>query len=139
MIWLHRMLAWVSTKWRVRAAGIMVALYAMCLGIPTVVMAVSQGGIPEHCLADEPQVAGILHVHQDGSTHHHSGGKHDEGDHSEKCCGLFSASAIAPDVVVLPVPRHLDYHHVTPLADDPAGRGSDRIDRPPRSSSADLA
>ena len=127
------MLAWLSSKWRVRVAGIMVALYALSLGTPTAVMAFSQGGIPAHCLTDEPQSAGIFHVHQDGTPHHHSGGKHDDGDHAIKCCGLFSVSAIAPDVVVLPVPRRLNNHHLTPLAGDPTGCGSDRIDRPPRS------
>lgn len=126
------MLGWLSTKWRLRAASLLVALNALCLGAPTAVMAFGQGGIPAHCLTDEDQNAGAVHVHQDGTTHHHTGTK-DDGDHSLKCCGLFSISAIAPAIVILLAPLQLASHPPVIAADDRTGRGSDRIDRPPRS------
>ncbi len=124
------MLCWVSTKWRLRVASLLVALYALCLGTPTAVMAFGQGGIPAHCLTDEQQNAGMAHVHQDGTTHHHS--EDGDGDHAIKCCGLFGVSAIAPDIVIFPAPRQPAAHLPALAADNRTGRGSDRIDRPPR-------
>ncbi len=126
------MLCWVSTKWRLRVASLLVALYALCLGAPTAVMAFGQGGIPAHCLTDDQQNAGMAHVHQDATTHHHSDGKDGGGDHAIKCCGLFSASAITPDIVILSPKRQPAARLPALAADIRTGRGFDRIDRPPR-------
>ena len=127
------MMSWLTSKWRWRAATLLVVLYAFCLATPTAVMAFGQGGIPAHCLTDDNQDAGPVHVHQDGSAHHHSDGKGDDGDHANKCCGLFSVSAIAPDLAILPAPNRPASRQPVLAADSRTGRGSDRIDRPPRS------
>ena len=127
------MLRWVTSKRHWRATALLAVLYALCLATPTAVMAIGQGAIPVHCLTDDHQGAGVMHVHQDGSAHHHSGGKGDDGDHASKCCGLFSVSAIAPDVAILLVPHQPATRRPALAADSRSGRGSDRIDRPPRS------
>lgn len=128
-----RMLGWLTRKRRWRVASLLVALYALCLVTPTAVMAVGQGAIPAHCLTDDHHIAGAVHMHQDGSTHHHSGSKQDDGDHAGKCCGLFSVSAIAPDLDIVVAPREPAPQQPSLTANDLTGRGSDRIDRPPRS------
>jgi hypothetical protein len=101
--------------------------------MPTAVMALSPAGAPAHCLTDDHEDAIGMHVHHDGSAHHHSGGKDDDGDHAGKCCGLFSVSAIAPEVAVLGAPHPPAARQPLLAADSRTGRGSDRIDRPPRS------
>src|SRR5581483_3898343 len=111
------MMTRLAIKWRWRAASLLVVLYALCLATPTAVMAFGQGGIPAHCLTDADQNAGLVHVHQDGSPHHHSGGKDNDGDHASKCCGLFSVSAITPDVAILPA-LHLPAMRQPALAAD---------------------
>ncbi|HZQ14129.1 MAG TPA: hypothetical protein VFB31_15090 [Pseudolabrys sp.] len=127
------MLSWLSRKWRWRAASLLVALYAFCLATPTAVLAFSPGAIPAHCLTDDHQDVGVMHVHEDGSAHHHSGGKSDDGDYASKCCGLFSVSAIAPDLAILPALYRPASRQPALAADSRTGRGSERIDRPPRS------
>jgi hypothetical protein len=122
-----------SGRWRWRVAGVLVALYALCLVTPTAVMALGQGTIPAHCLTDDHLTAEAVHVHHDGTNHHHSGGKTGEGDHDNKCCGLFSVSAIAPDATIIAAPRALAAPQPSAVVDDLTGRASDRIDRPPRS------
>jgi hypothetical protein len=126
------MRAWLTRKWRFRAASLLVVLYALCLAAPTTVMALSQA-IPAHCLADDQHGLGMVHAHEDGSSHHHSGTGDDERAQPGKCCGLFSVSAIAPAFGIV-VDRH------SPATQQPllignslSGRDSDRIDRPPRS------
>jgi hypothetical protein len=127
------MLHVLTGKWRWRAAIAFVALYALCLATPTAVLALSSQAVPAHCLSDDEYGIGAMHVHQDGSSHHHSNTGSADHDQSGKCCGLFGSIAIAPmvDLVVA------QYAPVTPPAASPAkslsGRGSDRIDRPPRS------
>ncbi len=127
------MFGWLTGKRRWRTAALLVGLYALCLATPTAVLAFSHGAIPAHCLTQDDQVAAAVHVHHDGTTHQHPAGKHDDGDHSDRCCGLFSVSAIAPDLVVLPTPHHPAMQRSSLAADSLTGRGSDRIDRPPRS------
>lgn len=124
---------WLTKRRRWRAAALLAVLYALCLATPTAVMAFSPAAIPAHCLTDDHQDAGVMHVHQDGSAHHHSDGKNDDGDHASKCCGLFSVSAIAPDIAILPAPHRFASRQPVLVADSRTGRGSDRIDRPPRS------
>ncbi len=128
-----RMLGCLSIKWRLRTASLLAVLYALCLGTPTVVMAFSQGAIPAHCLTNEHQDAGLVHMHHYGSTHRHTDGKVDDGDHESKCCGLFSVSAIAPVVDIVVAPLQPIVQQPSHISNDLNGRGSDRIDRPPRS------
>ncbi len=123
-----------SGRWRWRVAGLTVALYTLCLLTPTAVMAFGQATIPAHCLSDDRVGIAAAHVHHDGTAHHHSSGKTDDGDRDGKCCGLFGVSAIAP--AEGPVVAPLDpASQPPPLAVNGLnGRGSDRIDRPPRPS-----
>lgn len=127
------MLASLPGKWRLHAAGFLVAVYSLCLGTPTVVMALAQGSIPAHCLTDEQQGAVPVHVHQDGTSHHHSNDKTGHGDHSIKCCGLFAVSAITPDITVLAAPVRVASHLPELPVESCTGQCPDRIDRPPRS------
>lgn len=127
----------LTRRRRWRAAALLAVLYALCLATPTAVMtaslAVSPAAIPAHCLTDDHHEAGRMHVPDDGAAHHHSGGKADDGDHASKCCGLFSVSAIAPDLAVLSAPQLPAARQPVRVTDRRTGRGADRIDRPPRS------
>lgn len=133
------MFGWLTRKRRWRVASLLVALYALCLVTPTAVMAAGKGAIPAHCLTDDHHAAGAIHAHQDGSSHHHSGSKEDDGDHDGKCCGLFSVSAIAPELGIIVTPRGPAAQQPSLTVDDLTGRGSDRIDRPPRIPSVALS
>jgi len=125
------MLGRLTSQWRWRAATVLVVLYALCLAAPTAVMALSDGSAPAHCLTDDQHGTGPVHVHQDGSSHHHS--NTDDHGQAGKCCGLFCLSAIAPDVGFITGPQLLVAAIASRFAMAMTGRGSDRIDRPPRS------
>src|SRR5574340_818952 len=125
------MLASLTKRWRLRAAIVLAAAYAMCLLAPTAVFAFSSVPGPAHCLTDDNHGLALVHDHQNGSTHHDDGGRAD--DHASQCCGLFCLSAISPDVAFAAEPQGV---LAALLALPPAaltGLASDRIDRPPRS------
>lgn len=124
------MLALLTSKWRRRAATLLVALYALCVVAPVAAFAVSDGSMPAHCLTDDHQGMGANHG--DGASHQHSGLGDDDHGYPGKCCGLFGVSAIAPqfDVVAMHVVRASDV--AMPAAESLFGRSSSRIDRPPR-------
>lgn len=126
------MFGWLTRKWRWRAAKLLVVLYALCLAAPTTVLAFSQTSVPAHCFTGDEHGIGTVHVHEYGSRHHHSGTDDDHGQ-PDKCCGLFSVSAIAPaiDFIVGQHPPVLQRPSL--FAQSLSGRGADRIDRPPRS------
>jgi hypothetical protein len=130
------MFGWLTRRRRYRVASLLAVLYVLCLASPTTIMAFGLGSNPAHCLTDDHQDIGVVHVHQDGSTQHHSGGKDDDGDRTDDCCGLFGVSAIVPDVAILLVAQQPTSHRRSFAADSPTGRNSDRIDRPPRSRSS---
>jgi hypothetical protein len=127
------MLHVLTRKWRCRAAVVFVAFYALCLATPTAVLALSTQALPTHCLNDDEYGIGAIHVHMGGSSHHHSNTGSADYDQSGKCCGLFGSIAITPAVDFI-VGQHAP---IAQPAASPAknlsGRGSDRIDRPPRS------
>jgi len=127
------MLGQLTRKWRWRAAIAFVALYTLCLATPTAVLAFSSQTLPAHCLSDDEHGIGANHVHQDESSHHHSNTGSADQDQSGKCCGLFGSIAIAPELHFI-VAQHAPITQPTALAaKNLSGRGSDRIDRPPRS------
>ena len=123
----------LTRKWRWRAASLLVALYALCLIAPTAVLAFSGPSGPAPCLTEDHHGLGTVHVHQDGSPHHHQDNGDDDHNQPGKCCGLFCVSAIAPDVGFIAGAQPLVAAVASRLATALSGRGSDRIDRPPRS------
>lgn len=126
------MLALLTSKWRGRAAALLVALYALCVVAPVAAFAMSDGSMAAHCLTEDHHGAGQSHDHQDGASHQHPGPAGDDHGSAAKCCGLFGVTAIAPsfDVVSRPIRQVSDV--TVPAAESLFGRGSGRIDRPPR-------
>jgi len=135
-----------TRTWRHRAAVLLAVLYAFCLVAPVTAFAFSQAATaPCHAGLEAPKADSHA-----AAQHHSHGMSHDataqaaaeqatpEADTADKalpgkCCGLFCVTALEPpplavadvrmaaaSTVVLPAP--------TPLL----GRGSARIDRPPR-------
>jgi len=126
------MLGWLTSQWRWRVASLLVVLYALCLAAPTAVLAFNQASVPAHCFTDDQHGIGAIHVHEDGSSHRQSGTGDDQGQPG-KCCGLFSVSAIAPAIDFVAGQNPPVSHRPSLLAQSLSGRGTDRIDRPPRS------
>ena len=134
----------LTSAWRRRAAALVAALYAMCLLVPGAAFALSDQPVPAHCLtvADEHGAQGDQQAMVDHHAHQHSGIDHGQSapghDHGlpDKCCGLFSVTAIAPafDLVAAPALQADDV--AMPLAASLIGRDAGRIDRPPRHLSA---
>lgn len=126
------MLALLTSKWRRRAATLLVALYAFCVVAPVAAFAMSEGSTPAHCLTDAPSTVSESHLHLDGASHQHPGPADDDHGYPDKCCGLFGVTAIAPAFAVVAI--HIA--HVSdvaiPVAESLFGRSSSRIDRPPR-------
>jgi hypothetical protein len=146
------MLSGLTKRFRLKAALVLVALYALCIFAPHAAMAFGNGAA--HCLTDDMSAAhvhpakaervshthvdGVAHPHGDQQSHKHVDGSapHENSDadgknHSGTCCGLFCVSAIALDA---------DTALAAPLAHSPnlpglheslAGRGPDRLIRPP--------
>jgi hypothetical protein len=147
------MLSALTKSFRVRAAIVIAALYALCSIAPAAAFAFSNNPAVSHCLIEGHVGAhdagmhdhgaahdhgGTVHVHADGSAHQH----HDDGavpQHSSdddkarvaSCCGLFSVVAIAGE----PFPSLGLYSlasAVLPIVGEAlSGRGPDRINRPP--------
>ncbi len=125
------MLAWLSSGWRKSAAGLLVALYGLCAVVPVAAVAASDSSMAVHCLSEDPHAA-QNNAPGGGAGHHHSvPGDLDQGAVA-KCCGLFGVSALTPafDAVIGHMARTSDV--ALPATDSLLGRGSDRIDRPPR-------
>lgn len=129
------MLALLTSKWRSRAATLLVALYAFCVVAPVAAFAMSEGSTAAHCLTDDHHAMGAMsdsHDHPAGASHQHPGPAGDDHGQAGKCCGLFGVTAIAPafDVVVTQVAQASDV--AMRPAESLFGRNSSRIDRPPR-------
>lgn len=128
----------LTSKWRERAAAVLVALYALCLVAPVSAFAFSDSFVPVPCLSmtDHHHSMGGSHVHQDGIGHHKS--SDDQSGpagavHSGKCCGLFCVTAIAPPVFGVAEVSLVQASTVAlAAAESMLGRSSNRIDRPPR-------
>jgi len=127
------MLSLLTSKWRWRAASVLVAVYALCLLAPAAVMAISGGAAAAHCLTDDHHALAKIHVHHDRSSHSHSNPNADDHGQSGQCCGLFCLSAIAPAFEQVVAASFAAPDIAVVVTDSLFGRASDRIDRPPRS------
>lgn len=132
LVTIVEMLGRLTRKWRWRAAILLAVLYALCLTGSTAALAFNTATEPAHGLADDNHGLGTIHIHQDGLPHHQNNGDDNHG-HADKCCGLFCLSAIAPAIDFIAGPQPLVAAVAARLAVGMTGRGSDRIDRPPRS------
>ena len=136
------MLSGLNKRFRLKAAVALAALYAFCVLAPHTALALADAA---HCLT-EPH--GAAHVHQqhatkshvyaDGVAHAHpdTGTPQKDSDadgksHSGNCCGLFCVTAMAhePALALFASPTTLlvgpgEFYQL-------AGRGPDRINRPP--------
>jgi hypothetical protein len=142
----------VPTKgFRVKAAIVLAALYALCVLAPSAAFAFSGNPMIAHCLIEDHIAAaahdhgasvhdhgGKVHVHADGTTHQHhdsgpvpksqsGGGKADVAT----CCGLFSVVAIAGEPGLILEPTSHASVLLPPLRETLSGRGPERINRPP--------
>lgn len=131
----------LTSKWRRRAAAFVAALYALCLLVPATALAMSDQAVPAHCLTmiDDHTASAAEAAHDHAGMSHDDHGKMPApSGHSlpDKCCGLFSATAIAPalDFVAEPT-RHVS-DMTLPAVASLLGRDAGRIDRPPRNLSA---
>jgi hypothetical protein len=142
------MLSVLTKTFRVKAATVLAALYALCILAPAAAFAFSDNPAVAHCLTEghvgvhdhtgKHDHAGNVHVHADGTAHqHHDDGAAPQpsGDDGKSpmatCCGLFSVVAISGE----PVPT-LGFHSLAsvvlpPLGEALSGRGPERINRPP--------
>jgi hypothetical protein len=132
-------------RMRWRAAIGLAALYAFCVLLPSMALAVTQ--IAAHCLtgsngashvhrAAEKAPSGHSHAGDTQHDHGHEGAPHshekaDDKAASENCCGLFCVSAIATDRTFSPAVAFTAAKDSPALADALVGHEPDRITRPP--------
>ena len=142
------MLSALTRTFRVKAAIVLAALYALCILALAAAFAFSDNPAVAHCLTEghvgvhehsgKHDHGGQAHVHADGTTHQH----HDDGAAPQPpggdgkapmatCCGLFSVVAIPGE----PVPSLGFYSLASVVLPAPgatlSGRGPERINRPP--------
>jgi hypothetical protein len=144
------MLTRLTRTLRLRAAITLALAYALCVLVPPVALAFMDGAAVVHCLTTRHQhrTAAVnthdvdTHAHHTtadnhggASAHdhdsHHGSGAQTDGQAGINCCGIFCLSAMpmspAPDVS--PPARIVSL--VSAIDHGIAGRGPDRIDRPP--------
>ena len=144
---LQAMLAAATKTFRMKAAVVLAALYALCILAPSAAFALSDNPAVARCLTEDHvgvhvQVSthddgGKAHVHADGAAHEHPDGAapppsaNDGKAAVAACCGLFSVVAI-PGEPDLGLGLYSPASVVVPaLAEALSGRGPDRINRPP--------
>lgn len=132
------MVALFTKGWRRSLGALVVALYALFVVLPTAAVATSHSPVSAHCLGEHHHGVGE-HQHADAAPamHDHGGGSHEEPaghEHgqTEKCCGLFGVTALAPDFQVVDVRLTQSSDLVVTRAESLLGSRGDRIDRPPR-------
>lgn len=125
------MVALFTNGWRRSLGALVVALYALCVMLPTAAVAASHSPVSEHCLGE--------HHHGPSGTaiHDHAGAPDGEpADHhhgqDEKCCGLFGVTALAPGFQAIAIERTQGSDLVVPRTASLLGSRGNRIDRPPR-------
>lgn len=127
-----------SRGFRLKAASVLVVLYALCVFAPAAAFAFGDAAKTAHCLTDENHGLGTSHVHSqahghDGILHQHA----DDGDEQQttagKCCGLFCLSALAPSAELPLAP--LNFPTLVPSVSGSGilGNEPDRLYRPPDS------
>lgn len=131
------MVALFTKGWRRTLGALVVALYALCVMLPTAAVAASHFPVSEHCLGEHQHAAGEHHHTAGDAVHEHGGMSHDEPAGSgqgqaEKCCGLFGITALAPDFQVVAVRLAQASDIVVTRVESLLGSRGGRIDRPPR-------
>lgn len=134
------MLSYRTKIFRVKAAIMVVVLYAFAILAPHAVMAFAGPNGLVHCLteakAGHGHAAPDTHVHADGMAHSHdSKSTAPDSDDSKApaaaCCGLFTATALTYDTrILLPSPA-AQTKLVSLFASGFTGQGPGRIIRPP--------
>lgn len=131
-----------TTRFRLRAALMLAALYAFCVLGPAAALAFTHAAM--HCLTEQRpahvhgKAAANPHVHADSADHQH----HDDGaaqEHSDagkaangNCCGLFCVTALPHEPGFAPLAPPVTGPAIAALVDTLDGRGPDRIRKPPR-------
>ena len=144
------MLTWLISRLRFWGAITLVALYAICLVMPTVALAFPSGRGSSHCLTgdhhgvtnvrfqDGIDIHGSIHTLGDSALHEHAGNSKEGGDakpncHAGACCGLFCFAAVTSgSAATLVQPVHAPTAFGT-FDESLDGRGPKRIGRPPKS------
>jgi hypothetical protein len=153
------MLLRLTRSFRVKAAMAVAALYAFCILLPATAFAVADGRMAPPCLIDDLAVLsehdhggvdhgamarqhGDSHDHAAATAHHHHGDEANtasapqgDPDHGKsrpgECCGLFPMVALAGGLRAPLAPPRLTSSEIPAPSDALAGRGPDRIIRPP--------
>ena len=128
----------LSRSFRLRAAGVLVVLYAVCVLAPAAALAFGDAAKAAHCLTDENHGLGShanskAHAHQDGTAHQHSDSGDEQQSTSGQCCGLFCLSALAPSTDFPLAQPSLPALVPSLTADGILGHGPNRLYRPPDS------
>jgi hypothetical protein len=149
---------WANRAGR-RVAGFVALAYLACVVMPSIALACANGAVSAYCFDEiagqvaalqvQGQVHDRVHVHADGTVHHHvdktssaavqgageknqggTGGKgHSHGD--ANCCGLFGFTAVLPaSGSAIDEPAAYDIQQPI-LTNCLVGCGPDRINRPP--------
>jgi hypothetical protein len=148
------MLTLLTRVTRLKAARMLVALYAFCVVFPVSGFAFSNSAAVPHCLTGVVQVQPAMHQHGEGQGHAHHGevlhghdhdamaddsGLNDHAgmDHSggksttPACCGVMCVSALPASLFEL-APRTMHHLSVTAFSDAGIpGEAPDRLYRPP--------
>lgn len=133
------MLSALTRKIRLWTATGMAVFYAFCLLAP--VAAFAFGGGDAHCLTQDNHGLGSVHVHDDGTAHHHAPDPADadvpDGDDAPKaagqCCGLVCLAAMLPAFEDSVTPSLHPLVVVPPAQEALVGSIPDRLYRPPNS------
>lgn len=141
------MLSWHVTSFRFYGATILVALYAICVVMPSAIASPS-GSTPSHCqIDDHHRIANVrlldgIHIHGsirvdgDGAMDQRAANSMKGGDgkpkcHAGACCGLFCCTAINSGTTIAePVQASLLFRVLDERFD---GHGPKRIGPPPKS------
>jgi hypothetical protein len=140
------MLSWLVTRLRFYGAITWVALYAVCVVMPSAALAFPSGSAPSHCLTDDHH--GVPEAQVQAGTHIPTLGDHAIDKHADDsmkggagklkcfagaCCGFFCFAAVTSDpaaTMALPVEASPSFWALDARLD---GRAPKRIGRPPKS------
>jgi hypothetical protein len=139
------MLIRLTKEVRLRSARVLASLYILCVLAPATALAFTDGPTAVHCLISTHGMSGahehpdVIHTHADGTTHHHhhdGGATQQKSDsdgkgHPGNCCGLFCMTALPSDATIA-LAAPVQFTLALPALDNGlAGRGPERINRPP--------
>jgi hypothetical protein len=139
-----------------RVAGFVALVYFAGVIMPSIALAFADGAVSAYCFdeiaeqvaAQQVQGHDRVHIHSDGTVHHHAdktstaavrgeseqtqSGTGTQGrSHDANCCGLFGFTAVLPALGGA-IDEPAAYRIQPPiLADCLVGCGPDRINRPP--------